>query len=110
MPAAAAHVAFPVTNTTVTLRKARVEDCDVMLRMIEALAEYQGVGDRVHVTAAELRRAGFGPVPQFEAIIADRFRALRPDLRVLSIENAAHNVHRDRADIVNAEVLAFLAS
>lgn len=46
----------------------------------------------------------------FEAIIADRFRALRPDLRVLSIENAAHNVHRDRADIVNAEVLAFLAS
>lgn len=71
MPAAAAHVAFPVTNTTVTLRKARVEDCDVMLRMIEALAEYQGVGDRVHVTAAELRRAGFGPVPQFEAIIAD---------------------------------------
>ncbi len=71
MPAAAAHVVFPITNTTVTLRQARAEDCDAMLRMIEALAEYQGVGDRVHVNAAELRRAGFGPTPQFEAIIAE---------------------------------------
>jgi GNAT superfamily N-acetyltransferase len=71
MSASAAHVVFPVTNTTVTLRKTRVEDCDAMLRMIEALAEYQGVGDRVHVSAAELRRAGFGPTPQFEAIIAE---------------------------------------
>ena len=45
----------------------------------------------------------------FEGIIADRIRALRPDLRVLTVENAAHNVHRDRADVVNAEVLAFLS-
>lgn len=71
MPAAAAHVAFPATNTNVTLRKARAEDCEAMLGMIEALAEYQGVGDRVHVSAEELRRAGFGPAPQFEAIIAE---------------------------------------
>jgi diamine N-acetyltransferase len=42
-----------------------------MLRMITALAEYQGVGDRVTVTAAELRRAGFGETQQFEAIIAE---------------------------------------
>ena len=71
MPAAAAHAVFPATSTTVTLRKARAEDCDAMLVMIEELAEYQGVGDRVHVSAAELRRAGFGDVPQFEAIIAE---------------------------------------
>jgi GNAT superfamily N-acetyltransferase len=71
MPATAAHAVFPATSTTVTLRKARAEDCDAMLRMIEALAEYQDVGDRVTVSAAELRRAGFGPTPQFEAIIAD---------------------------------------
>jgi len=45
----------------------------------------------------------------FESIIADQFRALRPDLRVVTIEGAAHNVHRDRADIVNAEVLSFLS-
>ena len=45
----------------------------------------------------------------FEKFIADRFRTLRPDLRVLTVENASHNVHRDRADIVNAEAMAFLA-
>jgi GNAT superfamily N-acetyltransferase len=71
MPAAAAHAVFPVTNTNITLRKARAEDCEAMLKMVEALAEHQGVGDRVHVSAAELRRAGFGPTPQFEAIIAE---------------------------------------
>ncbi len=71
MPAAAAQAVFPATSTTVTLRKARAEDCEAMLAMIEALAEYQGVGDRVHVSAAELRRAGFGLQPQFEAIIAE---------------------------------------
>jgi diamine N-acetyltransferase len=71
MPASAAHAVFPATSTTVTLRKARAEDCDAMLSMIEALAEYQGVGDRVHVSAAELRRAGFSAAPQFEAIIAE---------------------------------------
>lgn len=71
MPAAAAHAVFPATNSNVTLRKARAEDCDAMLAMIEALAEYQGVGDRVQVSAEELRRAGFGPAPQFEAIIAE---------------------------------------
>ena len=71
MPAAAAHAVFPATNSNVSLRKARAEDCDAMLAMIEALAEYQGVGDRVQVSAEELRRAGFGPAPQFEAIIAE---------------------------------------
>lgn len=71
MSAAAAHAVFPATNTNVKLRKARAEDCDAMLAMIEALAEYQGVGDRVHVSAEELRRAGFGATPQFEAIIAE---------------------------------------
>jgi hypothetical protein len=45
----------------------------------------------------------------FEGIIADRIGALRPDLRALTIGNAVHNVHRDRADIVNAEVLVFLS-
>jgi GNAT superfamily N-acetyltransferase len=71
MPATAANVVFPPTSATTTLRKARAEDCELMLRMITALAEFQGVGDRMHVSAAELRRAGFGANPQFEAIIAE---------------------------------------
>ncbi|HUB15257.1 MAG TPA: alpha/beta hydrolase [Acetobacteraceae bacterium] len=45
----------------------------------------------------------------FEAVIGERFRALRPDLPFLIVAGAGHNVHRDRADFVNAEVAAFLA-
>jgi 2-succinyl-6-hydroxy-2,4-cyclohexadiene-1-carboxylate synthase len=44
----------------------------------------------------------------FEAGIANRFRDLRPDLRVVTIDRAGHNVHRDRSDIVNPMVAAFL--
>lgn len=47
--------------------------------------------------------------PAFESVIANRIRTLRPDLRVITVAGASHNVHRDRPDIVNAEVLAFLA-
>jgi len=45
----------------------------------------------------------------FEGSIANRFRALRPDLRVMTVEKAGHNVHRERPDIVNAAARAFLA-
>jgi pimeloyl-ACP methyl ester carboxylesterase len=44
----------------------------------------------------------------FEGIIAKRFQALRPDAVAITVEGAAHNVHRDRPDIVNPAVLAFL--
>jgi pimeloyl-ACP methyl ester carboxylesterase len=46
---------------------------------------------------------------RFHAAIAARFRELRPDLRVLTLAGAGHNVHRDQADVVNAEIAAFLA-
>lgn len=46
----------------------------------------------------------------FERVIADRFRALRPDLRIIFADKAGHNVHRDRADLVNAELMSFLAA
>ncbi|MBP6012638.1 MAG: GNAT family N-acetyltransferase [Alphaproteobacteria bacterium] len=75
MPATAASVVFPATNTSVTIRKANTDDCEAMLRMVHALAEYQGVDNRVSASAAELRRAGFGATPQFEALIAERFGA-----------------------------------
>lgn len=45
----------------------------------------------------------------FEGIIAKRFRALRPDVRAITVEGAGHNVHRDRPDIVNPAALSFLA-
>jgi len=46
----------------------------------------------------------------FERVIADRFRAFRPDLRIILADKAGHNEHRDRPDLVNAETLSFLAS
>jgi GNAT superfamily N-acetyltransferase len=69
MTATAASVAFP--STSVTIRPARVEDCDTILRMIRALAAYQGIGDRVTARPEHLRRDGFGDVRSFEALIAE---------------------------------------
>jgi pimeloyl-ACP methyl ester carboxylesterase len=43
-------------------------------------------------------------------MIAERFRVLRPDARAITVDGAGHNVHRDRPDIVNPEVLSFLGS
>jgi len=39
--------------------------------MIRALAQYQGIGNRVTAKVETLRRDGFGPQPRFEAIIAE---------------------------------------
>ena len=66
-----ALAAVPLPNTTVTVRTARSEDCDTILRMIRALAQYQGIGNRVTAKVETLRRDGFGPQPRFEAIIAE---------------------------------------
>ena len=69
MTATAANVTFP--NTHATIRKARVEDCDTILRMIRALAQFQGIAERVTAKIENLRRDGFGETPTFEALIAD---------------------------------------
>jgi GNAT superfamily N-acetyltransferase len=66
-----ALAAVPLPNTTVTVRTARAEDCETILRMIRALALYQGIGDRVTAKVETLRRDGFGEHPRFEALIAE---------------------------------------
>ena len=45
----------------------------------------------------------------WQKFIAGRFRELRPDIMLQTIKNAGHNVHRDQAEIVNAETLGFLS-
>jgi GNAT superfamily N-acetyltransferase len=64
-------LAVPLPNSSVTVRPARAEDCETILRMIRALAVYQGIGDRVTAKHENLRRDGFGPQPRFEALIAE---------------------------------------
>jgi GNAT superfamily N-acetyltransferase len=69
MTAMAANAAFP--NSTVTIRPARAEDCETVLRMIRALAAFQGIAGRVTAKVDALRRDGFGDRPKFEALIAE---------------------------------------
>lgn len=57
---------------SVSIRPARSDDCEAMMQMIRALAEYQGVSDRVATSTETLRRDGFGTSPRYEALIAER--------------------------------------
>lgn len=72
MSAPAASPQQSAGTLPVTVRKARPEDCAIMIDMIRALANYQGVGDRVQSSAELLRKDGFGESPRFEALIAER--------------------------------------
>jgi len=72
MPAPAASALIPERQTTISVRAARPEDCPSIAQMIRDLAAFQGVGDRVHVTAEGLMQDGFGPQRKFEALIAEQ--------------------------------------
>lgn len=72
MPAIAANTPEIFGANSVSIRRAKPEDSRAMFAMIQALATYQGVGDRVMTSAEKLERDGFGPQPKFEALIAER--------------------------------------
>lgn len=71
MTALAANTISLAASQSITIRPARTDDCEEIVRMIRALAIYQGVGERVTVKAEALRREGFGERPKFEALIAE---------------------------------------
>ena len=71
MPALATAVPLQL-STSVTVREAKPEDAEAMLRMVQALSEYQGIRQRVSAKAEDFRRDGFGPQRKFEALIAER--------------------------------------
>ena len=71
MPATAATNVPNLTSPPITIRPAKAEDCNVIARMIRALAAYQGVAERVTAKVENLRRDGFGPDRKFEALIAE---------------------------------------
>ena len=54
----------------ITICFATAEDCPLLLRLIRELAAYERAPDAVVANAEDLRRHGFGPTPQFEAILA----------------------------------------
>jgi GNAT superfamily N-acetyltransferase len=54
----------------ITLRFATVDDVGVLLKLIRDLAVYERSPNAVVATEEDLRRHGFGPERQFEAILA----------------------------------------
>lgn len=55
----------------IVIRPASADDCGLILDFIRELAIYEKAPDAVVATEAQLREHGFGPKPQFEAIIAE---------------------------------------
>jgi len=54
----------------ISVRFASAEDCPLLLRLIRELAVYERAPDAVVASEEDLRSHGFGPNPQFEAILA----------------------------------------
>ena len=54
----------------ITVRFATADDVPLLLTLIRALAAFEKAPDAVVATEADLRRHGFGPERQFEAILA----------------------------------------
>ena len=54
----------------IRVRFATAEDCGLLLRLIRELAIYERAPDAVVASEEDLLRHGFGPDPQFEAILA----------------------------------------
>ena len=57
-------------SPTITIRIATADDVPLLLELIRALAAFEKSADAVVATEEDLRRHGFGPEPQFEAILA----------------------------------------
>ncbi|XP_076435627.1 diamine acetyltransferase 1-like [Babylonia areolata] len=55
----------------VKVREARENDCEELMRMIKALAEYEHNTDPLVVTANDLKRDAFGEKPFFYAFVAE---------------------------------------
>jgi GNAT superfamily N-acetyltransferase len=55
---------------TITIRAATAADVGLLLRFIRELAVFERAPEWVIATEADLLRHGFGPEPQFEAILA----------------------------------------
>jgi GNAT superfamily N-acetyltransferase len=58
--------------TRARVRPATPEDAPHIVRLVRALAEFEGEpAESVRLTEAEVLRDGFGPQPRFEALIAE---------------------------------------
>jgi len=54
-----------------TIRPARREDCPRLLELVRELAAFERAPDTVTVSPAHFEKAGFGPCPVWQAIVAE---------------------------------------
>ena len=54
-----------------SIRKARVEDCEKIVELIHDLAVYEKEPDSVKINIEDLKRDGFGENPLFQCLIAE---------------------------------------
>jgi GNAT superfamily N-acetyltransferase len=59
-----------LVSGAITLRFATADDAPLLLRLVRGLAAYERAPDAVVASEEDLRRHGFGPERQFEAILA----------------------------------------
>jgi GNAT superfamily N-acetyltransferase len=57
-------------SPAITIRFATADDAGLLLDLIRQLAAYENAPNAVVATEDDLRRHGFGPKPEFEAILA----------------------------------------
>ncbi len=67
------------TNDSVRLRWACPDDAALLLEMIRELARFERAEHAVQATEQDLRRDGWGSMPRFEALIAERVRSGDPE-------------------------------
>lgn len=94
-------------------RAARLKAMELMGHLtaphFQALLDYQiAESDLTAIASPTLLIYGGSSFP-FQKFIAQRFRALRPDWPILTIEGAGHNVFREQPDRVNDAIREFLS-
>jgi GNAT superfamily N-acetyltransferase len=57
--------------TSIAIRAAGPEDAGTVVRLIRALAAYEGLLEHVRITEADVLRDGFGARPCFECLLAE---------------------------------------
>ena len=58
-------------NTEVTIRRAKREDCKMMLTLVKELAEFERAPDEVKITLEHFTESGFGEKPVWWAFVAE---------------------------------------
>lgn len=60
-----------MNNSTIEIRRGKIEDCDGVLALIKELATYEKAPNEVTLTLEQLQLDGFGAKPKYQLFVAD---------------------------------------